>query len=126
MSADDVAEKIALVEKSIVQLDSINPIEIEAVVDLVSDENLLTPLEVNSAKEDLFGNEELVAEVADLARTFTDLEEQEAFDVASTALVIKDLLLRKLNVLQEFDASAATGIPEYEGTQPYNDYTKST
>jgi hypothetical protein len=125
MDADDLAAKIDLFKRSIKQLDSSNPIEIEAVVDLVDEESLLTPTEVNSAKEDLFGNEAMIAQVAALAEMFTDLSEQEAFETASNALIFKDLLIKRLDALENQSTDALAGIPEYEGTQPYTEYNKS-
>jgi hypothetical protein len=125
MSADELAEKIDLVEKSIEQLKSSNAIEIEAVVDLVSEQDLLTADEVNSAKEDIFADEDAMAEIADMSQKFTDVEEDEAFDTALNVVVLNDLLANKLESLKNFNASAQTGIPEYESTKPYEDYNKS-
>jgi hypothetical protein len=125
MDADDLAVKINLVKKSIDQLNSSNPIEIEAVVDLVDEESLLTPLEVNSAKEDLFGNADMIAQVEAMVTSFTDLSEQEAFEVASNALIFKDLLIKKLETLENQGEDPFAGIPEYEGTQPHKDYNKN-
>lgn len=125
MDADDLVAKIDLVKRSIEQLDSSNPIEIEAVVDLVDEESLLTPNEVNSAKEDIYGNEDMMTQIAALSEMFTDLSEEEAFETAANALIFKDLLIKRLETLENQSTDALAGIPEYEGTQPYTEYNKS-
>ena len=125
MSADELAEKIDLVEKSIEQLNSSNAVEIEAVVDLVAEQEILTADEVNSAKEDIFADEDAMAQIADMSQKFTDVEEDEAFDTALNVVVLNDLLANKLESLKNFNSSAQTGIPEYESTKPYEDYNKS-
>ena len=125
MSADELAEKIDLVEKSIEQLNSSNAVEIEAVVDLVAEQEILTADEVNSAKEDIFADENAMAQIADMSQKFTDVEEDEAFDTALNVVVLNDLLANKLESLKNFNASTQTGIPEYESTKPYEDYNKS-
>ena len=126
MSSDDVAEQIDLVEKAIEQLNSSNPIEVQAVVETVIEEELLTPEEVNLAKEDIYSNEEAANQIAADSEMFTDLEEDEAFDTALNAFVFKDLLANKLETLKNFDANPGAGIPEYENTKPYADYVSST
>jgi hypothetical protein len=125
MSADELAEKIDLVEKSIEQLNSSNAVEIEAVVDLVAEQEILTADEVNSAKEDIFADDDAMAQIADMSQKFTDVEEDEAFDTALNVVVLNDLLANKLESLKNFNSSAQTGIPEYESTKPYEDYNKS-
>ena len=126
MSSDEVVEQIDLVEKAIEQLNSSNPIEIQAVVDTIIEEELLTTQEVNLAKEDIYSNEEAVNQIASDSEMFTDLEEDEAFDTALNAFVFKDLLANKLETLKNFDANPGAGIPEYENTKPYADYVSST
>jgi hypothetical protein len=125
ISADELAEKIDLVEKSLEQLKSSNAIEIEAVVDLVSEQDLLTADEINSVKEDIFADENLMSQIADISQKFTDVEENEAFNAALNVIVFNDLLAKKLESLKNFNSSAQTGIPEYESTKPYEDYNKS-
>lgn len=125
MSGDEVAEQINLVEKALEQLNSSNPIEIQAVVDTVIEEELLLPNEVNIIKEDVYSNEEAVNQIAADSEMFTDLAEDEAFDTALNAFVFKDLLAKKLETLKNFDANPDAGIPAYEDTKPYADYNTS-
>jgi hypothetical protein len=126
MTPEEAAEELELVKKAIKQLDSDNHLEIEAVFDLATENDMFTPQEYNMAKEDLFSDEDSVNEMADLAEKFTDAEEEEAMEAASNVLILKPLLEKRIEVLQSFvDGTAMEGIPNYEETQPYKDYTEA-
>ena len=126
MTPDEAAEELALTQKAIAQLDSDNHLEIEAVFDLATEKEMFTPQEYNMAKEDLFSDEDSVNEIATIAEIFTEAEEEEAMEAASNVLILKPLLEKRIEVLQSFvDGTAMEGIPNYEETQPYKDYTEA-
>ncbi|MCX6195526.1 MAG: hypothetical protein NTY55_02585 [Flavobacteriia bacterium] len=126
MTPDEAAEELKLVKKAIKQLDSDNHLEIEAVLDLATENEMFTLQEYNMAKEDLFSDENSVNEIATIAEKFTDAEDDEAMEAASNVLILKPLLEKRIEVLQSFvDGTAMEGIPNYEETQPYKDYTEA-
>ena len=124
MTIDEATEELALTEKALKQLDSDNHLEIQAVFDLAAEKEMFTPQEYNMAKEDLFSSETAEDEVASIAQKFTEAEEDEAIEAASNVLILKPLIEKRIEVLQAFvDGSGMAGIPSYEETQPYEDYT---
>ena len=127
MDADEINERIDLINKSIKQLSSKNPVEIEAVVDLVSEEELVTPQELNSLKEDVFANEVLIENLTTASQAFTDLSEEDAFNTIVNAYVLTNILENKVRGLENSLAEGSPdSLPTYEDTKPYADYTKST
>ena len=127
MTPDDAVEEIALAQKALMQLESDNHLEIQAVFDMAAEKEMFTPKEYNMAKEDLFSSETAAEEVASIAQKFTDVEqEEEAIEAASNVVILRPLLESRINVLQAFaDGTGMEGIPTYEETLPYEDYTKA-
>jgi hypothetical protein len=126
MTEEEILEEISLAEKSIAQLESDNAIDIEAVFELATEKEMFTPQEYNLAKEDLFSSEAAAEEVASIAQKFTDAEEEEAYDAAANVLILKPILEKRLETLNnQKDGKGIEGLPTYEDTRPYEDYTKS-
>lgn len=126
MSEDDVKEDIKLIEKALKQLDSNNSVEIQAVFDIAVDKNMFTAQEYNLKKEDIFSDPALLEEVQAISERFTDVDEVEAQDVAANVMILKPLLESRLEVLNTYDQTKGLeGIPQYEDTKPYADYTKA-
>jgi hypothetical protein len=126
MTADEAVDELALTQKALTQLESDNHLEIQAVFDLAVEKEMFTPQEYNMAKEDLFSSETAADQVASIAQKFTEAEEEEAIEAASNVLILRPLLQQRIEVLQAFvDGKGMEGIPTYEETQPYEDYTKA-
>ena len=126
MTVDEAAEELALAKKALTQLDSFNHLEVQAVFDLAVEKEMFTAQEYNLAKEDLFSNEAAAEEVAFIAQKYVDAEEEEAVEAASNVMILKPLIEKRVAVLQAFvDGTGTEGIPSYEETQPYADYTKA-
>jgi hypothetical protein len=127
MTPDDAVEEIALAQKALMQLESDNHLEIQAVFDMAAEKEMFTPKEYNMAKEDLFSSETAAEEVASIAQKFTDVEqEEEAIEAASNVVILRPLLESRIKVLQAFaDGTGMEGIPTYEETLPYEDYIKA-
>jgi hypothetical protein len=126
MSAEDVIEEINFIEKALGQLESDNVIEIQAVFDAAVEKGIVKPQEYNTRKEEIFSNEALQEQVAELAEKFVDVEDSDAQNAASDVVVLGPILTERLDVLKTYDErKGMAGIPEYIGTKPYEDYTKA-
>ena len=127
-SFDDefAAEELELIQNAIVQLENAQEAaEIQAVVEVVGEKQLLTPQEVNLAKEDIFSDEELIQTLQEEAQMFPDLDETQAFDMVVNRMVFGDLLTKKLDSIQNQTKIDIESIPQYEETKPYEDYTEN-
>lgn len=126
MSEDDVKDEVKLIEKALKQLDSNNVVEIQAVFDIAVDKNMFTAQEYNLKKEDIFSDDALLEEMQSISERFTDVDEVEAQDAAANVMILKPLLESRLEVLNTYDQTKGLeGIPQYEDTKPYADYTKA-
>ena len=126
MSEDDVKDEVKLIEKALKQLDSNNVVEIQAVFDIAVDKNMFTAQEYNLKKEDIFSDDALLEEMQAISERFTDVDEVEAQDAAANVMILKPLLESRLEVLNTYDQTKGLeGIPQYEDTKPYADYTKA-
>jgi len=126
MSEDDVKDEVKLIEKALKQLDSNNVVEIQAVFDIAVDKNMFTAQEYNLKKEDIFSDDALLEEMQAISERFTDVDEVEAQDAAANVMILKPLLESRLEVLNTYDQTKGLeGVPQYEDTKPYADYTKA-
>jgi hypothetical protein len=123
---EDTDEKVKLVEKSIKQLESNNPIEVIAVLEVAQDQGFITPQEYAIQSEDIFSNEDGFQKLVELSEKYGDVENDVALDAATIATILKPVLEKKLNTLQTLDQPTTfEDIPSYEDTKPYADYNKS-
>ena len=119
-------EQIKLIEKALKQLDSNNPLEVQAVLELAQEEGFVDIQEFNNAKEAIFTDEALYDEVVKAAEKYKGFEEEDALDAAGNSVVLKPILEKKLELLKTpQEEQPMDGIPEYENTKPYQDYVKA-